>query len=100
MALFCAAIKRDSVSLLKFPFRSYVLVFSNKILSVCRLKYLYSYFSSHFWFLVIVVQLIFMLSVLFLVVLISLSWGAARGVMVTALDGKIVISHFELQSCN
>ena len=40
---------------------------------VCRLKYPYSCFSSHFYFLVIVVQLIFVLFVLFLATVINLS---------------------------
>ena len=37
MALSCAAIKRDSVSLLKFPFLSHVQVFSCEILFISRL---------------------------------------------------------------
>ena len=37
-ALFCAAIKRDSVSLLKFPFLSHVQVLSCKMLLISRLK--------------------------------------------------------------
>ena len=48
MALFCVAIRRDSVSLLKFSFRSHVHVFSCRISLVCRLKYPYSCFSSLF----------------------------------------------------
>ena len=73
MGLFNGAIKRDSVSLLKHPFLSYVQVFSCEILSVCSLKYTYSCFSSHFCFVVNIVLLIFMLSVVFLVTVISLS---------------------------
>ena len=38
MALSCAAIRRDSVSLLKFPFLSYVQVLSCEILFISRLK--------------------------------------------------------------
>ena len=38
MALFCAAIRRDSVSLLKFPFLSHVLVLSWEILFISHLK--------------------------------------------------------------
>ena len=68
MELFCAAIRRDSVFLLKFPFLS---PDSGEILSVRHLKSLNICFSPHFCFLV-VVQLIFMLSVLFLVIVISL----------------------------
>ena len=51
MTLFCAAIKKDSVSFIKFPFLSHVQFFSCKIVS--RLKYPYNSFSSHFCFLVI-----------------------------------------------
>ena len=36
MALFCAAIRRDSVSLLRFPFLSHVQVFSREILLISR----------------------------------------------------------------
>ena len=73
MALFCAAIRRDLVSLLKFPFHRHFLVFSCEISSVCRSKYPYSRFSFHFGFLIIIVLLIFMLSVLFLIAVIILS---------------------------
>ena len=72
MALFCAAIRIDSVSRLKFSFRSHVQVFSCKISLFCRLKYSYNCFSSHFFFLVVVL-LIIMLPVLFLATIISLS---------------------------
>ena len=37
MALFCVAIKRDLVTLLKIPFLCHVLVFSYEILSVHRI---------------------------------------------------------------
>ena len=57
MALFWAAIKRDSVSLFGFPFCSHVQVFSREISQVCRLKYPYSCFSSHFCFQVFTVVL-------------------------------------------
>ena len=50
MALFYAAIKRDSVSLFRFPFRSHVQVFSCEISPVCRLKYPYSCFFLPFLF--------------------------------------------------
>ena len=73
MALFFAAIKKASVSLEKFPFLSYVQVFSCEISSVCSLKYRYSCFSSHYCFQVIVFMLILMFSVLFLVAVINLS---------------------------
>ena len=50
MALFCAAIRRDSVFLLRFPFLNHIQVFSCEILLICHLKCLYSCFSSHFCF--------------------------------------------------
>ena len=73
MALFCAAIRRDSVSLLRFLFLCHVQVFSCEISLVCRLKYPYSCFSSHFYFLVIIIELIIALFVLYLVAAIILS---------------------------
>ena len=72
MALICATIKRDSVFLLRFPFLNHIQVFSWEISLVYLLKYPFSCFSSHFWFLVISVPLMFVLSVLFLVTVISL----------------------------
>ena len=66
MALFCAAIKRDSVPLLKFPFfalsRSYRVIFHQFV----------SCFSSHFCFLYIVDLFFFTMSVLLLPTVISL----------------------------
>ena len=47
MALFLAAIKIDSVSLLRFLFLSYVPISPYEILLVCRLKYPYSCFSNY-----------------------------------------------------
>ena len=44
MALFCAVISRDSVSLFRFPFLSCVQVFSYEI---CRLKYPFNCFFCH-----------------------------------------------------
>ena len=73
MALFCAAIRRDSVFLLRFPFRRHIEVFSCDIWPVCHLKYPYSYFSSHFYFLVIVVLFVPILSLLLLAAVICLS---------------------------
>ena len=64
MALFCAAIRRDSVSLLWFPILSHVNVFSCEMFLISRLKRPY-HFSSHFCFLGIV--LLVLLSELFLV---------------------------------
>ena len=71
MALFCAAIGRDSVSLFRFPFLCHVHVFLCGILLVCRLKCPYCYFSSHFCFLVIFILLMLVLSELSLVTVIS-----------------------------
>ena len=72
MPLFFAAIRRDSVSLLRFLFLSFVHVFSCKTSLVSRLKRPYSCFSSYFCFLVISVLLVIQLSVLILVAVISL----------------------------
>ena len=57
LALFCAAIRRVSVSLLRFPFLSLVQVFSCEMMFICRLKRPYSCFSSYFCFLFIVIQM-------------------------------------------
>ena len=54
-ALFCAAIRRDSDSLLKFPFLSQVQVLSCEMLFINRLKCPWSYFPFHFCFQVIVI---------------------------------------------
>ena len=72
VVLFCITIWRDSVSLIKFHFFSRVLVLC-EISSVCSLKYPCSCFSCHFYFLVIFVILIIILSVLFLLPVTSLS---------------------------
>ena len=48
MALFCAAIRRDSVSLLKFPFLSHVQVLSCEMF-ISRLKRPWSCFPSHYF---------------------------------------------------
>ena len=72
MALFCAAIRRDSVSLLKFLFLSHVHVLSSEMLFISHLKRPWSCFPSHFCFLVFVILLSIVLSVLFLMALISL----------------------------
>ena len=73
MELFCVAMRRGSVSRLRFHFLSHVQVFSCEISLVCRLKYAYICFSSHFCFQIIIVLLILMLSILFLVNIICLS---------------------------
>ena len=52
----CAAIRRDLVSLLMFPFLRHVHVFSCEMLLVSRLKRPCSCLSSYFCFLVISVQ--------------------------------------------
>ena len=70
-ALSRAAIRRDSVSLLKFPFLSHVQVLSCEILFISRLNRLYSCFPSHFRFLVIVILLFIVFSVSFLVAVMS-----------------------------
>ena len=64
---FFAALRSDSVSLLRFPFLSHVKDFSREISLIWRLKY--TYFSSHFCFLHIAVLLIPMLFIVFLVVM-------------------------------
>ena len=71
MALFCAVIKRDSVSLSRFPFLSHIHVFSSEMF-IGRLKRPWSCFSSHFCFLVIVVPLDLVSLVLFLMAVTSL----------------------------
>ena len=71
MALFCAAIRKDSVFLLKFPFLSHVQVLSREMLFISRLKRPWNCFSSHFCFLVFVILLSIVLSVLFLMAVIS-----------------------------
>ena len=71
MELFCAAIRRDSVSLLKFPFLSQVQVLLCEMLFISLLKHTYSCFSFHFCFLIIVIMLFIMLLVSFLMVVIS-----------------------------
>ena len=50
MALFCATIRRDSVSILKFPFLTHVLVLSCEMVFISRLKRPQSCFVSHFLF--------------------------------------------------
>ena len=71
MALFCAAIRRESGSLLMFPFLSHVRVLSCEILFISRLKRPWSCFPSHFCFLLFVILLSIVLSVLFPMAVIS-----------------------------
>ena len=47
--LFCAAIRRDSISLFMFNFLSHFLVFEFETLFVSRLERPYSCFSFHFF---------------------------------------------------
>ena len=68
--MFCDVIKRDSVSLVRFPFLNHVYVCLWEIPPVCCLKYPYSCFSSHFCFLVF---LNWFLSVIMLPVLLQAS---------------------------
>ena len=72
MVLFSAIIKRDSVSLFRFPYLSHVHVSSHEMLLISCLKRPWSCLSSYFCFLVVVL-LVLELSVLFLVAVISLS---------------------------
>ena len=60
MALFSAAIRRDSIFLPKFAFFGHVPVFMSEILTVFRLKYSYRFLLSHFCFRVSV-MFVFML---------------------------------------
>ena len=70
MALFYAAIRRDPVSLLKFSFLSHIQVFLCEMLLISHLKHTVLFFFP-FYFLVIVILLVFVLSVSFLVAVIS-----------------------------
>ena len=65
------ALRRDSISLLKFPFLSHVQVLSCEILFISRLNRPYSCFPSHFCFQVIVILLFIVFSVSFLVAVMS-----------------------------
>ena len=94
MALFCAAIRRDSVSILKFPFLSHVQVLSYEMLFISHLKRPWSCFPSHFCFLVFVILLSIVLSVLFLMAVISpLScfsmWSSSRCMDVSTLSSML-----------
>ena len=71
MALSCAAIKRDSVSLLRFPFLCHVQVFWCEMLFISRLKRPKSCFFSNFCFLVVVILSSIVLSLSFLMAVIS-----------------------------
>ena len=71
MLLFCTAIKKDLVSLFRFPFLSYVQAFSCGFSPFWRLKCPYSCFSFYFCFLIIFVLLLLVLSVLFIFSIVS-----------------------------
>ena len=73
MALFWAAIRRNSVSLSGFPFFNHVHIFLCGMWLVGRIKRRKGCFSYHFCFLVISVLLILVLSVLLLMAVISFS---------------------------
>ena len=70
-ALSCAAVRRDSVSLLKYPFLSHVQILSCEMLFISHLNRPNSCFPSDFCFLVIVILLSIVLSVSFLVAVMS-----------------------------
>ena len=57
MTLFCAFIRRDLVSLLKFPFLSHVQVFSSEMSLVGRVNMSIQLFSYHFRYFINVVFL-------------------------------------------
>ena len=71
MALSCAAIRRDSISLLRLPFLNQVHVFSCDMMFISCLKRLWICFPFHFCFLYIVILLSIVLSVSFLMAVIS-----------------------------
>ena len=72
LPLFCPAGRKDSVSLSRFPFHNHIQVFSCEISLICHLKFLYSCFSFHFCFLVVLMINMF---ALLLVAVISISSG-------------------------
>ena len=95
IALFCAAIRRDFVSLLRFPFLSHVHVLSCEMLLISHLKRPYIWFYSHFCFLVIMVPLVLVLSVYFLVAVISLPsrfcmWSSSHCIYASTLSWILV----------
>ena len=69
MTLFSTAVRRVSLSLLRFLFLNHIQVSLREISLICRLKCPYSCFASQFYFLVISVPMMIMLSVLFLMAL-------------------------------
>ena len=87
MELFWPTNSKNFFSLLKFSFHNPVHIFSCDISSVCRLKYPYSCFSSHFCFQVFVVLFVLMLSVLLFAAVIRLCtfWCSPRVVVLMHL---------------
>ena len=85
MAFFCAAIKKNQFLFKDFSFRSYVQIFSFKILLVFHLKYSCCFFFSFLFRKNICLSLCCQVGI--------------YGVMFNALDCGIVVSEFELQSC-
>ena len=90
MALFSAAIKRDSVSFLKFHFLNHVKVFSLSTSPVCLLKYPYICFSSNFRFLVFVAFLFVL--ILLLDTVISFSLLFLMDSLISSIDTSISFS--------
>ena len=92
MALFSVVIRRDSVTLFRFPFSCHFRVFSCAISSVCRLKSPNIYFS-HFCFLVFVVFLSgFIWPMYLLATMISLS------LIFLMLSSSLFIGEYSLSS--
>ena len=65
-SLFCAAIRRDSVSYFRFSVLGHAHVISYAISAVCRLKYPYSCFLNLFYFLIFNVFLFILVMLLLL----------------------------------
>ena len=91
MTLFCASIGIDPVCLLKFAFRCHVQFFSCEILPVYSLRYPFTCFSSHFWFL-LVFLLIIMPFVVVLVAIISLSLPIFMKIWSPRIDATMLSS--------
>ena len=71
MALFCPMIRRDSVSLIVFPFRGHVQIISSAILLFWLLKSPYNFFSILFSCILYFYILFFMLVVMILAAVIG-----------------------------
>ena len=70
MASFCSVIRRDSVSLLRFPFLGDIHVFSREISLGCRLKRQLNCFSFHFSFFCYFFLLMLVLSFIIIIIII------------------------------